>query len=82
MSLLTRETLGPRSHEIFGSADDLAVDIAANDPNCPITGVPSIRFDMRLSREGEADKTSGRVGSDPSAIWKEARVAAAAPAAS
>jgi len=42
-----------------------------NDPNCPIKGVPSIRFDMRLSREGEADKTSGRVGSDPSAIWKE-----------
>ena len=33
-----------------------------------------------LSREGEADKTSGRVGSDPSAILKEAKVAA--PAAS
>jgi hydroxyquinol 1,2-dioxygenase len=28
--------------------------------------VPSIRFDLRLSREGEADKSSGRVGSDPS----------------
>jgi len=72
---------------VFGSADDLAVDIAANDPNCPIKGVPSIRFDMRLSREGEADKTSGRVGSDPSAIWKEAakedsaKLAASAPAA-
>ena len=34
----------------------------------PIKGVPSIRFDLKLSREGEADKTSGRVGSDPSAI--------------
>ena len=56
---------------VFGSADDLAVDIVANDPNCSIKGVPSIRFDMRLPREGEADKTSGRVGSDPSAIWKE-----------
>jgi hydroxyquinol 1,2-dioxygenase len=56
---------------VFGSSDDLAVDIVANDPNCPIKGVPSIRFDMRLPREGEADKTSGRVGSDPSAIWKE-----------
>jgi catechol 1,2-dioxygenase/hydroxyquinol 1,2-dioxygenase len=73
---------------VFGSADDLAVDIVANDPNCPIKGVPSIRFDMRLSREGEADKTSGRVGSDPSAIWKEpakedgAKLSASAPAAS
>src|SRR6266702_4702242 len=72
---------------VFGSADDLAVDIVADDPNCPIKGVPSIRFDMRLSREGEADKTSGRVGSDPSAIWKEAakedsgKLAASAPAA-
>jgi protocatechuate 3,4-dioxygenase beta subunit len=65
---------------VFGSSDDLAVDIAPHDPNCPIPGVPSIRFDLRLSREGEADKTSGRVGSDPSAILKEK--AAPAPAAS
>jgi catechol 1,2-dioxygenase/hydroxyquinol 1,2-dioxygenase len=73
---------------VFGSSDDLAVDIEANDPDCPIKGVPSIRFDMRLSREGEADKTSGRVGSDPSAIFKAAareetaKLAAPAPAAS
>ena len=67
---------------VFGSSDDLAVDIAPNDPECPIPGVPSIRFDLKLSREGEADKTSGRVGSDPSAILKEAKVAAPAPAAS
>jgi protocatechuate 3,4-dioxygenase beta subunit len=68
---------------VFGSADDLAVDIVADDPGCPIKGMPSIRFDLRLSREGEADKTSGRVGSDPSAIWKEgAKSAAVAPAAS
>ena len=65
---------------VFGSSDDLAVDIVQNDPDCPIPGVPSIRFDLRLSREGEADKTSGRVGSDPSAILKEK--AAPAPAAS
>jgi protocatechuate 3,4-dioxygenase beta subunit len=56
---------------VFGSSDDLAVDIVPNDPDCPIQGVPSIRFDLRLSLEGEADKTSGRVGSDPSAILKE-----------
>ena len=44
------------------------------------------RFDLRLSLEGEADKTSGRVGSDPSAIpWEHgepAKFAASAPAAS
>jgi hydroxyquinol 1,2-dioxygenase len=73
---------------VFGSSDDLAVDILANDPNCPISGVPSIRFDLRLAREGEADRTSGRVGSDPSAILRKpleeenAKLAAAAAAAS
>jgi hydroxyquinol 1,2-dioxygenase len=61
---------------VFGSSDDLAVDIAPDDTNSPIPGTPSIRFDLRLSREGEADKTSGRVGSDPSAILKEAAAAA------
>ena len=61
---------------VFGSSDDLAVDIVPDDPQSPIQGVPSIRFDLRLSREGEADRTSGRVGSDPSAILKEAAPAA------
>jgi protocatechuate 3,4-dioxygenase beta subunit len=56
---------------VFGSSGDLAVDVVANDPDCPIKGTPSIRFDMRLSRESEADKTSGRVGADPSAIMKK-----------
>ena len=56
---------------VFGSSADLAVDIAPDDPDCPIKGLPSIRFDMRLSRESEADKTSGRVGADPSAIIKQ-----------
>src|ERR1700751_5289730 len=67
---------------VFGSSDDLAADIVPNDPECPIKDVPSIRFDLKLSREGEADKFSGRVGSDPSAILKEAKIAAQAPAAS
>ncbi len=57
---------------VFGSSDDLAVDIDPNDPGCPIKGLPSIRFDMRLSREGAADKVSGRVGADPAAILKPA----------
>jgi hydroxyquinol 1,2-dioxygenase len=57
---------------VFGSSGDLAVDIQANDPDCPIKALPSIRFDMRLSRESAVDKVSGRVGADPSAILKPA----------
>ena len=56
---------------VFGSSGDLAIDIEANDPGCPIKGLPSIRFDMRLSRETAADKAGGRVGADPSAILKQ-----------
>jgi hydroxyquinol 1,2-dioxygenase len=73
---------------VFGSSGDLAVDLEANDPNCPIQGLPSIRFDLRLSREGAADKISGRVGSDPAAIMRpparadHGQSAASAPAAS
>ena len=55
---------------VFGSADDLAVDINPKDPNCPLPG-PSIRFDMRLSRETAADRLGGRVGADPSSIVKQ-----------
>jgi catechol 1,2-dioxygenase/hydroxyquinol 1,2-dioxygenase len=64
---------------VFGSSGDLAVDVAANDPDCPIKGMPSIRFDMRLARESEADKTSGRVGADPSAIMKKSARNESAP---
>jgi hydroxyquinol 1,2-dioxygenase len=56
---------------VFGSSGDLAIDIKPNDPGCPIKGLPSIRFDMRLSRETAADKAGGRVGADPSAILKQ-----------
>ena len=56
---------------VFGSSGDLAVDINPKDPECPIPGLPSIRFDMRLSRETEADRAGGRVGADPSAILKQ-----------
>jgi len=63
---------------VFGSSGDLAVDIDRNDANCPIKGLPSMRFDMKLSREGAADKTSGRVGTDPAAIMRAANTPAAA----
>jgi protocatechuate 3,4-dioxygenase beta subunit len=56
---------------VFGSSGDLAVDINPKDAECPIKGLPSIRFDMRLSRETAADRAGGRVGADPSAILKQ-----------
>ncbi len=56
---------------VFGSSGDLAVDINPKDPDCPIPGLPSIRFDMRVSRETAADRAGGRVGADPSAILKQ-----------
>jgi hydroxyquinol 1,2-dioxygenase len=66
---------------VFGSSGDLAVDLNTNDADCPIKGLPSIRFDMKLSREAAADKASGRVGADPAAIVKPAdRTGAATPA--
>jgi len=61
---------------VFGSSDDLAVDLVANDPNNPLKGLPSIRFDLKLARESAADKTSGRVGADPAAIVKPTATAA------
>jgi len=61
---------------VFGSSGDLAVDLVANDPNCPIKGLPSIRFDLKMARESAADKASGRVGADPAAIVKPAATAA------
>ena len=63
---------------VFGSSGDLAVDIETNDPNCPIKGLPSIRFDLKLARESAADKASGRVGADPAAIMKSSAAAHAA----
>lgn len=61
---------------VFGSSGDLAVDLDASDANCPIKGLPSIRFDMRLAREGAVDKSTGRVGADPSSITKRQDAAA------
>ena len=55
---------------VFGSSGDLIAELNAGDPDCPIQGVVTIRFDMKLSREGVADRTTGRVGADPAAIFK------------
>ena len=53
---------------VFGSSADLVVHVKDADPQCPIPGLPSIRFDFRLSRQSEADKLTGRVGADPAQI--------------
>lgn len=53
---------------VFGASGDLVAGVKNQDPDCPIQGLPSVRFDFHLSRESEADRKSGRVGADPSKI--------------
>jgi catechol 1,2-dioxygenase/hydroxyquinol 1,2-dioxygenase len=71
---------------VFGASADLVAEIKANDPTCPIRGLPSVHFDFSLSRESAADKLSGRVGADPGQITagdvKAAKPYGAAPAGS
>ncbi len=59
----------PHLHDdvVFGASADLVAQIKQNDPECPIKGLPSIRFDFTVSRESEADRRGGRVGADPAA---------------
>jgi catechol 1,2-dioxygenase/hydroxyquinol 1,2-dioxygenase len=60
----------PHLHDdvVFGASGDLIARIKDNDPECPIKGLPSIRFDFTVSRESEADRLGGRVGADPAAM--------------
>jgi catechol 1,2-dioxygenase/hydroxyquinol 1,2-dioxygenase len=54
---------------VFGSSsEDLVAQVETNDPNCPIKGMASVHYDFRLSRMSDADRRSGRVGSDPSKV--------------
>lgn len=54
---------------VFGSSsEDLVAEVVASDPNCPIKGVQSVRYDFKLSKMSDADRLSGRVGSDPSKV--------------
>ena len=57
---------------VFGVTNDLVAEVKPADPQCPIAGIPSIRFDLSLARESAADRTAGRVGADPAAIVKPA----------
>jgi hydroxyquinol 1,2-dioxygenase len=56
---------------VFGSSADLVAELKQDDPACPLKGIPSLCFDVTLSREGVADTATGRVGADPAAIFKE-----------
>ena len=53
---------------VFGAAADLVAHERRDDPDCPVPGVASIRFDFTLSRASETDKLTGRVGADPAQI--------------
>jgi hydroxyquinol 1,2-dioxygenase len=60
---------------VFGSSADLVAEVRPVDPECPVQGLPSIRFDMTLAREvlaneGDAAVPTGRVGADPAALFK------------
>jgi protocatechuate 3,4-dioxygenase beta subunit len=58
------------SDTVFGVSDPLIVTPRQDDAAAPIPGLPSIRFDFRLSRADDAG--SGRVGADPSQILPRA----------
>jgi protocatechuate 3,4-dioxygenase beta subunit len=62
------------SDTVFGVTQSLVVGIKKNDPDSPIPGKPTIRFDFTLAAATEKDML-GRVGADPSQILKKAELA-------
>ena len=66
---------------VFGVTNDLVAEVRPADPACPLPGMPSIRFDLSLAREGEADKRAGRVGADPATIFRAEAAKSAAEVA-
>ena len=58
---------------VFGSSPDLIAREIAADPQAPMKGLPSVRFDFSLARAGTADTAGGRVGADPAAVDASAR---------
>jgi protocatechuate 3,4-dioxygenase beta subunit len=53
---------------VFGASADLIAHVKESDPDCPLPGTSSIRFDFALARESAADREGGRVGADPAQI--------------
>ena len=46
----------PHLHDdmVFGVSSDLVAEVRQDDADCPLQGLPSIRFDIRLARESTA----------------------------
>jgi protocatechuate 3,4-dioxygenase beta subunit len=58
------------SDTVFGVSTSLVTTPKENDPEAPIKGIPSIRYDFRLGRASSGE--SGRVGADPAAVLAKA----------
>lgn len=56
------------SDTVFGVTDSLVVTLREDDPDAPMQGLPSIRFDFRLAAAKE--EGMGRVGADPAQITR------------
>jgi hydroxyquinol 1,2-dioxygenase len=54
------------SDTVFGVSRSLVVRARADDPDAPIKGIGSVRYDFRLAPAGAGD--DGRVGADPAAF--------------
>lgn len=53
---------------VFGASPSLIVSEQSNDPQAPLQGLVSVRFDFTLARAGSVDSASGRVGADPTKL--------------
>ncbi len=58
------------SDTVFGVSRSLVITPRKDDPDAPVPGLTSVRYDFRLSRAAAGE--SGRVGADPSQIVKAA----------
>lgn len=62
------------SDTVFGVSAALLVRERHDDANAPLPGLPSVRFDIVLSRA--RDQAAGRVGADPARVTGAGRVGA------
>lgn len=62
------------SDTVFGVSAALLVRERHDDANAPLSGLPSVRFDIVLSRA--SDQVAGRVGADPARVAGAGRLGA------
>jgi hydroxyquinol 1,2-dioxygenase len=53
---------------VFGASPELVVREKTSDPEAPVAGLSSVRFDFTLARAGSVDIAGGRVGADPTKL--------------